>query len=290
MGAHPGALFRLLRALASVGLFAETADGAFELTPAARLLQPDVPGSLHGLALLYGDEWYFQVYGRTLYSVETGLPAFDQIHGQSLYGYLAAHDAAAACFHGAMSAYSGQEVAGLLAAYDFADIARVVDVGGGHGTLLTALLDVYPSMSGILYDVPPVIAEARSSLVNPKGVGRVQFVAGDFFHGVPIGGDLYLLKSILHNWNDERCITILKHCRDAITPEGRLLVAERVIPPGNGPAEAKLFDINMLVAVGGQERTEAEFEELLHTAGFRLTRLMPTASPLSLIEAVPERS
>jgi hypothetical protein len=288
VGAHPAALYRLLRALASVGLFAETTDGAFELTPPARLLAPDVPGSFHGLALLYGDEWLYRAYGRLLFSVETGSPAFDHVHGQSFYGYLAAHEDAAACFDGAMSAYSRQEAAGLLDAYDFTDVTRVVDVGGGHGALVVALLDAYPSMSAILFDMPRVIAEARPSFEAQEDAGRVQCVAGDFFHGVPAGGDLYLLKSILHNWDDDRCISILKHCRDAITPSGRLLIAERVIPTGNGPDEAKLFDINMLVVIAGQERTEAEFEHLLHAAGFRPTRRIATATPLTLIEAVPE--
>jgi hypothetical protein len=286
--AEPRALYRLLRALASLGLFAETADGTFELTPSAHLLQRDVPGSLHGLALLYGDEWLWQAYGRMLYSVQTGAPAFDQVHGQPLYGYLEQHPEAAAAFYGAMSAYSGQEVAALLATYDFGDVTKLVDVGGGHGALLAALLRAYPTMTGVLFDLPPVIVEAQRCLVEGWVADRIEWVAGDFFQGLPTGGDLYLLKSVLHNWDDEQCITILKHCRQGMNQTGRLLVVERVIPPGNEPAEAKLFDINMLVVVGGQERTAADFQALLHAAGFRLTRIMPTASPHSLVEGVPE--
>jgi ubiquinone/menaquinone biosynthesis C-methylase UbiE len=286
--AEPGALYRLLRALASLGLFAETTDGTFALTPATHLLQRNVPGSLYGLALLYGDEWLWQAYGKMLYSVQTGASAFEQVHGQPLYGYLEQHPEAASAFYGAMSAYSGQEVVALLAAYDFGPVTKLIDVGGGHGALLAALLRAYPTLMGVLFDLPPVIAEAQQSLGETGIADRIEWVAGDFFQGLPAGGDLYLLKSVLHNWNDEQCITILKHCRQAMNQTGRLLVVERVLPPGNEPAEAKLFDINMLVVVGGQERTAADFQALLHAAGFRLTRLIPTGSPLTLVEAVPE--
>lgn len=284
------ALYRVLRALAGLGIFTETTVGTFSLTPSAQLLRSDVPGSLHKLALLYGDEWLWQAYGRMLYSVQTGSPAFDQVHGQSLYGYLQQNGDAAASFYGAMSAYSGQEMAALLAAYDFSTSKKLVDVGGGHGALLTTLLRAYPTMQGVLFDLPSVIAAAQRSLSEESVIERIEWSAGDFFQSLPASGDLYLLKSVLHNWNDEQCITILQHCRRAMTNEGRLLVVERVIPPGNELAEAKLFDINMMVVVGGQERTATDFQTLLQAAGFRLTRIIPTASPLSLIEGVPASS
>jgi hypothetical protein len=287
VGAEPRALHRLLRALASLGLFAETAEGAFALTPLAQLLQTDVAGSLRSLALLYGEEWLWSAYGGMLYSVQTGRPAFEQTHGQLLYDYLHHHPAAATLFNEAMSGYSGQEAAVILAAYDFSGVSTVVDVGGGHGALLAALLHNHPHLSGMVFDLAPVVAGAQRQLADAGLAARVTCVAGDFFDTLPSGGDIYLLKSVLHNWNDTAATRILRICRRAMAPHARLLVAERVIPPGNMPTEAKLFDINMLVVAGGQERTEREYGALFQAAGFKLTRIIPTRSPLSLIEGVP---
>ena len=287
VGANPQALYRLLRALASLGLFAETADGAFAVTPLAQLLQANVAGSLRGLALLYGEEWLWQAYGRMLYSVQTGQPAFDYTHGEPLFDYLHHHPAAAALFNEAMSGYSAQEAAAILAAYDFSGVSMVVDLGGGHGALVTALLQAYPHLSGIVFDQAAVVEGARRRLAD-AGVGaRASCVAGDFFAAVPSGGDVYVLKSVLHDWDDAAALRILRSCRRAMGQQARLLVIERVVPPRNTPAEAKLFDINMLVVAGGQERTEREYDALFQAAGFKLTRIIPTRSPLSLIEGVP---
>jgi hypothetical protein len=287
VGAGPRALYRLLRALASLGVFVETADGAFALTPLAHLLQSNVAGSLRSLALLYGEEWLWQAYGGMLYSVQTGQPAFEQAHGQPLYDYLHDHPSAAALFNQAMSAYSAQEAAAILAAYDFSGASRVVDVGGGHGALLSALLHEHPHLSGILLDLAPVVAGAQRQLADAGLAGRATCVAGDFFEALPSGGDVYLLKSVLHNWDDAAAPRILRTCRQAMARHARLLVVERVIPPGNTSAEAKLFDINMMVVVGGQERTEREYDTLFQAAGFNLTRVIQTGSPLSLIEGAP---
>jgi hypothetical protein len=287
VGAEPRALYRLLRALASLGLFAETAEGAFELTPLAHLLQSNVAGSLRSLALLYGQEWLWQAYGGMLYSVQTGRPAFERAHGQPLYDYLHQHPDAAALFNEAMSAYSAQEAAAILAAYDFSGVSRVVDVGGGHGALLAALLQNHPHLSGIVFDLAPVVAGAQRLLADAGLAARATCLAGNFFDALPGGGDVYVLKSVLHNWDDAAALRILRTCRQAMARHARLLVVERVIPPGNTPAEAKLFDINMMVVVGGQERTECEYESLFQAAGFRLTRIIRTGSPLSLIEGAP---
>jgi hypothetical protein len=287
IGADPRALHRVLRALASVGVFAETADGAFELTPLAELLRTDVPGSLHGVALLYGEEWLWQAYGRTLDSVRTGRPAFDGVHGEPLFRYLEHHPDAADRFQDGMSGLSAQEAGGILAAYDFSDIAMVVDVGGGHGALLAALLRAHPRLSGVVFDLPEVVRAGRRLLADAGVTDRATCVAGDFRAAVPSGGDVYLLKSVLHNWDDEAAVHILRTCRRAMPEHARLLVAERVIPPGNVAAEAKLFDINMLVVAGGQERTEREYRTLLAAAGFELSRIIPTASALSLLEGKP---
>jgi hypothetical protein len=286
-GAEPRALHRLLRALASLDIFAETEAGAFELTPSAQLLRADVPGSLRGIALLYGEEWLWNAYGRTIQSVQTGHPAFERVHGQPFYDYLRHTPAAADQFHDAMSGFSVQESAAILAAYDFSGVATVVDVGGGHGALVAALLKNQPRLTGVVLDRPEAIAGAEHLLADAGVAARATCVAGDFFTEVPCGGDVYLLKSVLHNWDDGTVVSILHRCREAMSRNSRLLVIERVVPPGNGPSEAKLFDINMLVMVGGQERTEAEYHMLFQVGGFELTRVIPTGSPASLIEGRP---
>jgi hypothetical protein len=285
--AEPQALHRVLRSLAGLGIFAETADGSFVLTPLAQLLRTDVPGSLNGVARLYGEEWVWQTYGRMRQSVETGRPAFESVHGQPFYDYLCDHPEAAAQFNQAMSGFSTEEATAILGAYDFSKVAKVVDVGGGHGALLTALLQAHAHLSGVVFDLAPVVAGAERRCAETGLAARATCVAGDFFATVPGGGDVYLLKSVLHNWDDDAVLRILRSCREAMPDHAKLLVIERVIPPGNAPAEAKLFDINMLVMLGGQERTEWEYYALFQAAGFNLTRVIPTRSPLSLIEGVP---
>lgn len=287
VGADPRALHRLLRALASIGLFVETADGAFTLTPSAKLLQSDRDGSLRSVAILYGEEWVWQTYGRMLYSVQTGRPAFEETHGQSMYDYLRDHPSAQTLFNDAMTAFSAHEAAAILAGYDLSGVATIVDVGGGQGALLAALLRANPHLSGVLFDRETIIAEARPLMAAAGLTTQASCVAGDFFAQVPAGGDVYLLKSVLHNWDDAACIKILHTCRLAMADHARLLVIERVVPTGNDPSEAKLFDVNMLVMLGGQERTEREHRMLFEAAGFKLTRILPTHSPLSLIEGVP---
>jgi SAM-dependent methyltransferase len=282
-GAEPQALHRLLRALASLGIFAEDPAGDFVLTPQAELLRSDVQGSLRDVALLYGEDWLWQAYGNMTHSVRTGAPAFTKTHGQPFYGYLHAHPRAAARFNAAMTGFSSHETAAILEAYDFSAVRRVVDIGGGHGALLAALLRAHPQMSGTLFDLPSVLAGA-ASVLGEMGE-RARTVAGDFFDEAPTGADLYVMKSVLHNWDDTDAQRILSTCRAAMAPEARLLVIERVVPDGNAPAEAKLFDINMLVVAGGRERTEPEYRRLFEQAGLALTRVGGTRSPLSVIVA-----
>lgn len=286
-GAHPQALSRLLRALASLGFFAARTDGRFELTPLAQTLRSDAPGSVRDLALLYGDEWVWDAYGGMLYSVMTGLPAFDFVHGQSLFHYMRAHPQAAAVFDQGMTAYSEQEATAILAAYDFAEIRKLIDVGGGQGALLIALLRAYPKAQAVLFEQSDVIDRARRALEQAGVASRCALESGSFFEALPAGGDACVLKSILHNWDDVRSKTILEKCRDAMAPAARLLIIERVVPEGNESSEAKLFDINMLVILGGLERTEAEYRDLLDATGFNFSRVIPTGCPLSIIEAVP---
>jgi hypothetical protein len=262
VGVDPSALYRLLRAIASLGVFVESEGGVFEITPAADLLRRDRPGSLRSTAMIYGDEAIWHAYGRLAQAIETGKPAFEQVHGRSFYDYLGTHPTVGALFHEAMSGFSEREAEAILAAYDFSAVHTIVDVGGGQGTLAAALLRAHANLHAVVFDLSPPADDVQHMFAR-SGVGaRVRFVQGDFFAAVPPGGDLYLLKSVIHNWDEASSIAILAKCHDAMPKHGRLLLAERVVPVGNAPSEAKLFDINMLVTVGGQERTESEYAAL----------------------------
>ena len=284
-GAEPQALHRLLRALASLGIFAEDEAGDFVLTPQAELLRSDVQGLLRDIALLYGEDWLWQSYGTMTHSVRTGAPAFAKVHGQPFYGYLHSHPRAAARFNAAMTGFSSHETEAILEAYDFSRVRSVADIGGGHGALLAALLRAHPQMTGTLFDLPSVVAGASPALDEMGIAERACVRAGDFFDEAPAGADLYVMKSVLHNWDDTDAARILATCRAAMAPEARLLVIERVVPEGNAPSEAKLFDINMLTVAGGRERTEAEYRRLFGEAGLALARIAGTRSPLSVIVA-----
>jgi hypothetical protein len=240
---------------------------------------------LRDVALLYGEDWLWQAYGNMTHSIRTGTPAFTKSHGQPFYGYLHAHPRAAARFNAAMTSFSSHETAAILEAYDFSDARSVVDIGGNHGVLLAALLRAHPRMTGTLFDLPSVLAGAETVLSEMGIAERVRAVAGDFFDEVPAGADLYVMKSVLHNWDDTDALRILTTCRAAMAPEARLLVIERIVPEGNAPADAKLFDINMLVVAGGRERTELEYRRLFGEAGLALLRVGATRSPLSVIVA-----
>jgi hypothetical protein len=287
VGADPQALYRLLRALASLGIFAEIQAGEFALTPQAELLRADAEGSLRDIALLYGEEWVWHAYGNLMHSVRTGVPAFVRTHHQPLYGYLHEHPRAAAQFNAAMTAFSNQEAAAILASYDFARVETVVDIGGGQGALLAALLRAHPQITGTLFDLPSVIAGARDLLDEGGFADRAHCRAGDFFDEAPAGADLYVMKSVLHNWEDADARRIVATCRAAMKAESRLLVIERVVPEGNVPAEATLFDINMLVMAGGRERTEAEYRALLAQSGLHLEHVASTRAPISVLVARP---
>ena len=287
---HPRTLYRLLRALGSIGLLSETEGHRFELTPLGQSLRSEAPGSLRGLALLYGDEWLYRAYGALLYSVQTGKPAFEHVHGTSFFEHLEQNAEAAAVFNEAMTAFSRQEEAAILAAYDFSRFESIVDIGGGHGSLLAAVLDAYPNAEGILFDQPSVVEGAPSLLAKAGVAERCRVEGGDFFDQIPAGRDAYVLKRVIHDWDDEQSVRILRNCRAAMTNRARLLLSEGIVPSGGEPSEAKLFDINMLVSCGALERTEQEYEDLLEAAGFDMTRVIPTQSPLSLIEAQPKNT
>ena len=286
VGAHPHALYRVLRALASLGVFAETPEGRFEMTALALPLQTNAPESLRALAIMWG-ETFWQPYGELLQSVRTGEVAFTHVHGMGLFDYLQHHPQAGEIFHAAMTNLTRPHAAAVLAAYDFTDILTVVDVGGGNGTLVAAILHAYPQMRGVLFEQADVLAGARQTLENAGVLSRCALESGDFFQEVPHGGDAYLLKDIIHDWEDARAIAILENCRRAMGARSKVLLIERAMPVGNAPAPGKLIDITMLTITGGLERTEVEYRDLLARAGLRLNRVLPTASEMIVIEGVP---
>lgn len=283
---HAPSLYRVLRTLASVGIFAEGADGRFSLTPRAGPLRSDAPDSIRDYILLVGEEWYSGPSKHLLHSVQTGRPAFEQVHGAEFFTFLSRNPAAAAVFDAAMTSRSAQENAAIAAVYDFSGLGTIIDVGGGYGSLLAAILSANPGLRGVLFDRPQAVTEARRQLEAAALGRRCEMVAGDFFVSVPAGGDAYILKRVIHDWDDERAGAILRNCHRAMPEHGRLLVIELVLPPGNDPSLGKLFDLLMLVDLGGRERTEADYRTLLAGAGFELTAVTPTPSLVSVVEGV----
>jgi len=277
-------LHRLLRALASVGVFVQTEPGSFALTPMADLLRSDRPDSMRALARMYGSEQY-EAWGGLLESVRDGGPAFDHAFGTSYFTYLAAHPEASSIFNDAMTGWTAQLSDAVVAAYDFSGSGRVVDVGGGIGLLLATILAAVPTLLGTLFERSHVAQQADAYLrATPIG-DRCTVVAGDFFEAVPDGGSFYVLAQILHDWDDDHCAKILRNCREAMLPDAKMLVIEQVIPPRNEPSLGKWLDLHMLVLLGGRERTEAEYASRLRAGDFELDRVIPTAAGASILEA-----
>jgi hypothetical protein len=283
---HAPSLARLLRALAAAGLLRESA-GRYRLTPFGEALRTDAPGSLRPLVLwaLGGEQ--NRAWGSLLHSIETGRPAFDHVYGQSLWDYYARHPEAAAGFNDAMTAGTAAVGPAVLEAFDFSPYRTVVDVGGGHGRFLASILESNPNARGVVFDAPHVVAGAREHLADRGLGGRCEVVGGDFFESVPAGGDLYVLKWILHDWDDRRALVILRNCRRALASSGgRLLLIEFVLSEDGEPF-GPMVDLNLLAMAGGQERTEGEFRSLLAEAGFELTGVRATRSKVRLVEAEP---
>lgn len=284
-GSHPASLDRLLAALAAIEITHEGEDGRFALGPLGDGLRSDQPNSIAGWAAFIGEPSYWQAWGDLLHSVQTGDNAFRHIHGTDPWTYRARHPEQSAVFDRAMTSLSRQVIAGVLAAYDFRRFATVVDVGGGNGALLAAILVAQPAMRGILFDQPHVVAGA-GGLLSEMGVDdRCEVVSGSFFESVPAGGDAYLLKSILHDWEDDDCIAILRVCREAMPPGATLLALERALGPANERPDSKLSDLNMLVGPGGRERTAAAYAALFAAAGLRFAGETPSASGFSVFSA-----
>jgi hypothetical protein len=283
---HAPSLYRVLRALASVGIFSETIPGSFALTPLAVLLQTGSANSMRALAILYAGEQY-RAWGDILLSVQTGQPAFEQQFGMSYFAYLAHHPEADRVFNEAMTDRAAQISAAVLDVYDFSQFKTIVDVGGGYGANLATILRSYPAALGILFDQPHVAAGAMAHLEAAGVVEHLTIVSGDFFVEVPAGGDAYLLDRILHDWDNEHCVLILRQIRRAMHPNGKLLVTEHVLPPGDEPFFGKWLDLHMLVLFGARERIAAEFSALFHAAGFELVRVVNTTIGVSVLEAIP---
>jgi hypothetical protein len=284
---NAGALYRVLRALSSIGVFTETAPKTFALTPLAEPLLSDRPGTMRDMAIWIGEEPHWRVYGEMLHSVRTGKTAWGRVHGEEVFPYLFQTDRALGeIFNRAMTSFSATVAPAIAAAYDMTGVETLVDVAGGHGLLLSAFLKANPNLKGVLFDLPEVI-EGAGALLEGEGVAdRVETATGDFFASVPAGADAYMMKHIIHDWDDARSIAILKNIRAAMNENGRVLIVEMVVKEGNEPDFSKIMDLEMLVSPGGVERTADEYRELLANAGFRLTRIIPTASPYSIVEGV----
>jgi hypothetical protein len=283
---HGLSLYRLLRVLASVGAFTEDTDGRFGLTPLSVCLQSGVPGSLRAFTILVGEPWYWSPWTALPHSIETGQAAWEHVHGMDQFEYFAQHPQAAAIFDQAMTDLAAQWHTAASAAYDFSECGKVIDIGGGHGALLIAILTAHPRLQGVLFDQPYVLEGAKPRLAAAGLTQRCEIVGGNFFESVPADGDLYLLAHILIDWDDARASTILRNIHQGIAKNGKVLILEEVISQGPEPSWEKLLDLNVLVVLGGRGRTESEFRTLLSQAGFQLSRIIRTESPVCLIAGV----
>lgn len=284
------ALYRVLRSLASVGVFREVDPKVFALTPAAELLRSDAPNSMRNGMIFMGEEWHWRVWGNMIESLKTGRSAWGSVHGLEVFDYFAANPEKYEIFNRAMTDMSVNTAPSVVEAYDFSGIGTLADIAGGHGYLISQVLKANPKMKGILFDVPPVIAGAHAMLEKEGVRERVETVAGSFFESVPAGADAYMMKHIIHDWNDEDSRRILRNISAVMNPKGRVLIIEIVVPEGNEPHFSKIMDLEMLVSPGGVERTAEEYRELMAASGLKLTRIVQTKSPFSVIEAVRAES
>jgi len=286
-GVQGPALYRILRALASVGVFAETTGQRFKLTPLAATLQTGVPASMRSFALMINENYHWDAWEELLDGVKTGEMPFLKAHGVTIFEYLEKHREDLDVFGESMTSISATDNPAIAAAYKFSSGQTLVDVGGGHGSLLATILKANPKLRGVLFDQPSVIARAQKDQhVTAKGIAeRCIFESGSFFEAVPKGGDAYIIKTVLHDWNDEECGKILANCRAAMNQKAKVLVVDNVIPPGNDPDWGKLLDIQMLV-IGGRERTKKDFAAMFAAAGLKMTRVVSTKCTLSIVEGI----
>jgi len=286
IGADPQALYRLMRATASVGVLSEGPDGKFSQTPMSTVLRSKSTPSLRSFAIMTGREWHGRGWAHLEHCVRTGKQAMEQIYGVPIFDYLKQHPEEARIFNDAMSDLSTIDGPAVAEAYNFDGIRSIVDVGGGHGLLLATILQRNPHLQGTLYEMPHVLEGARSGPLKPL-MERCTLASGDMFSSVPVDADAYIMKHIIHDWPDDRCVQLLKACRKGVHPGGKLLVVDCVIQPGNDFSPGKFLDLQMLIFPSGCERTEKQFRDLFAAAGWRLSRIIPTAAPDSVVEGVP---
>ncbi len=286
VGADSRILQRLLRALACIGVFKQNEGGRFGLTTLAGYLRTDAPGSLRNVAIFSGDDWLQRAWGGLLHATQTGEVAFDHALGMSFDQFVAQNPSFSHGLDQRASANTGEVADAIAASYDFSDVRQAVDVGGGYGTLTAAILAANPHLTGIVCDRPSVEQGAREYLVRASCADRCTFVAIDFFENVPAGGDVYILKSVIHDWDDPRSLAILRNVRKAVTQTARLLLVERLMPADGEPSfELATYDLMMMVLTNGSERTTADYRALLAMAGFAFKRVLPTPTVFSIIEA-----
>jgi hypothetical protein len=285
-GTSPQALFRLMRATACVGVLAEGPDETFSETPMSAVLRSNAKPSLRALAIMGGREWHARGWSRLEYCVRTGKQALDQVYGAHIFEYLKQNPEEAQIFHDTMTGLSMIDSPAVAAAYSFDGIHSIVDVGGGHGLLLATILARNPHLKGTLYEVPHVVEGCRNGPLTPW-MERCTLASGDMFSSVPAGADAYIMKHIIHDWPDDLCVKILTACQQGVNPGGKLLVVDNVIQPGNDFSPGKFLDLQMLIFPGGCERTEKQFRDLFAAAGWRLSRIIPTAAADSIVEGVP---
>jgi hypothetical protein len=286
-GTHAPTLHRVMRTMAGLGILTEDSNRRFALTSLGEALKTGAPGAARSSILALAGEWWWKGWEHFLHCVETGETGMSQAYGMSIFEFMSGHPEEAADFNEAMIGFHGDEPAAIAAAYDFASFGTVVDVGGGIGTLLSAILEAHPGVKGILAEMPHVLPTAQVKLEATGLKDRARIEPTDFFKSVPPGGNVYILSHIIHDWTEEQCLTILCNCKAAMGPHGRLPIVETVMPADNAPHPVKLLDIAMLVMPGGEERTEEQYRELLGKAGFRMARVVPTASPAHIVEAFP---
>ena len=284
---HAPSLRRLLRFLTSLGIFSEDASGKYHQTELSDTLRRDHPQSVRGFAIFWGSGLCWKPFGDLATTIATGEPAFNHVFGTGVFEYLSAHPEDAAIFNDGMTSLSARDLPLIIAAYDFSAFNRIVDVGGGAGALLHGILSANPKLRGVLFDLPSVV-EGADSLRSGSLAARCEIVGGDMFQKVPEGADGYLMRAVIHDWNDEDALKILQVCRRAIPAHGKLLLVDSVLKPSNEPDLGRFNDLTMLaMAPGGRERSEVEFRDLLQRSGFALTRVIPATGMLSIVEAHP---
>lgn len=283
--ADEDSLRRVLRALCVLNVCEITKSRKFKLMPLGSSLKSSVPGSLRSMVLTLG-EIHYKTWGHLCQTVQNGRPSFRNVFGSEMFDFLEKNSSAGETFNLAMTDYSALVAHAVLLAYDFSGIKSLIDVGGGCGRLLRSILEVYPSLQGLVVDLPVAIDEANEQMQSCTCRGRFAAIAGNFFKSLPRGGDLYFLSGVLHDWSNQSAHTILSNCRSAMRPHGKVLIVECIVPETDDPSFSKLLDLNMMVMTGGRERTEREFRELLEDAGLAVTKIIPTISPLRIIEAV----